>query len=362
MDAVDVALVDFQSSPPALVHYAQYPITDEIRRDVRVLDQHSPVTEVARLDAVLGGLFGDAVLNLLGETGLQPHDIAAIGSHGQTILHLPDADPPRTLQIGDPNLIARRTGITTVADFRRMDLAAGGQGAPLAPAFHACYFRSPEADRVILNIGGIANITLLPADPSMDVTGFDTGPGNGLLDDWNRQHRGTDMDRDGDWAASGTVADVLLQSLEKDAYFSRKPPKSSGRDYFNLDWLRRHLAGFGTLDPADVQATLLQLTVGSIATAVTGSAPAARELYICGGGVHNPLLVDGLRRSLPGVHSGSTAELGVDPDAVEAVTFAWLAKRRLDGEPGNLPAVTGAQRAVLLGGIYKPWSQATSHK
>jgi len=351
MDAIDVAVVRFDTGSLSLAGYHQYPIADDIRREVRALSSTSALEDIARLDAVLGGLFADAVTTLLDETGLKARDIAAIGSHGQTVLHLPDATPPRTLQIGDPNIIACRTGVVTVADFRRMDLAAGGQGAPLAPTFHAHYLRSPDLDRVILNIGGIANITILPREPAT-VTGFDTGPGNGLLDDWNFLHNRTVMDKDGAWAGTGTVVAELLRDLLDDPYFSLPPPKSTGRDYFNLAWLNNRLEAYPDTPPEDVQATLLQLSIRNIATAITAVAPPAREVYICGGGVHNAALVNGLRDALQGVHVGSTAELGIDPDAVEAMTFAWLARRRLDREPGNLPSVTGARKEVLLGGVY----------
>ena len=233
-------------------------------------------------------------------------------------------------------------------------MAAGGQGAPLAPAFHACYLRSGESDRVILNIGGIANITLLPRNPAAAVTGFDTGPGNGLLDDWNYLHNGTPMDRDSAWAGTGNAVDNLLQDLLADPYFSLPPPKSTGRDYFNLAWLNSHLKAYAAAAPADVQATLLQLSARSITDAVTREAPATAEIYVCGGGVHNPRLLELVRQRLPAIHIAATSEVGLDPDAVEAVTFAWLAKRRLDGMPGNLPAVTGAEKEVLLGGVYAP--------
>ncbi len=358
MDAIDAALVRFDGDSFSLTAYEQYPIEAGIRSAVRSLDGSAPMQEISRLDAVLGELFADASLKIAAQAGINPADIHAIGSHGQTVLHLPDAQPPRTLQIGDPNIIAAATGITTIADFRRMDMAAGGQGAPLAPAFHNRFLRSGENDRVILNIGGIANITVLPRDETVPITGFDTGPGNGLLDDWNYRHNRTAMDIDGNWAASGNINDDLLRQMLDEDYFSRRPPKSSGRDYFNLDWLdgvlRESRHGIA---PEDVQATLLRLSAQTIADAVTDFAHGTQEMFVCGGGVHNPLLVKTLRELLPGLTIGPTSDIGMDPDAVEAVTFAWLAKCRLDGEPGNLPSVTGAREAVLLGGIYE-----ASHK
>lgn len=365
MDAIDAALVRFDEDSPSILEYRQYPIDDDIRRAVRILSIDSDIEEISRLDHILGELFADAALQILRKAGLTNSDVNAVGSHGQTILHLPDAERPRTLQIGDPNIIALRTGITTVADFRRMDMAAGGQGAPLAPAFHHHYMRDTDKDRIILNIGGIANITVLPREKDTNITGFDTGPGNGLLDDWNFRHNCTPMDRDGAWAGSGHADEHLLERLLGDPYFALPPPKSSGRDYFNLDWLDGQLQAEGRNIPAeDVQATLLQLSVRTIAGAVTKHAPDTREMYVCGGGVHNPLLMAALERCLPGLKVASTANIGMDPDAVEAVTFAWLAKRRMEGKPGNLPSVTGAKKPVLLGGIYSASgkSQVTSYK
>ena len=242
-----------------------------------------------------------------------------------------------------------------MADFRRQDMEAGGQGAPLAPALHASLFRSREFNRCILNLGGIANITVLPADVIKAVTGFDTGPGNGLMDDWNRLHNNTNMDQDGRWALSGIPDTTLLRELLADPYFDRPFPKSTGRDYFNLQWLQQQLALLDVQPkPEDIQATLLELTVASIAAAIKGQPVSISELYLCGGGTHNRALVRKLGEQLPGIVITSTQTLGLDPDAVEAVTFAWLAKQRLEGKPGNLPSVTGASRPVLLGTIFSP--------
>jgi anhydro-N-acetylmuramic acid kinase len=307
------------------------------------------------MDTRLGRLFAGSVRALLRSTRTPASRIRAIGSHGQTILHLPDAALPVSLQIGDPNVIARETGITTVADFRRMDIAAGGQGAPLAPAFHAAQFRISSRDRCVLNIGGIANLTILPGARSRTVRGHDTGPGNGLMDDWSRRHIGTEFDRDGRWAGRGQTATVLLRALLADPYFRRNPPKSSGREHFNLEWLDRILRRLQRRLPAvDVQATLLELTATSIADAFRRHAPRCRELLVCGGGVHNKLLMRRLHEHLAGVLVRSTDAYGLDPDCIEAVTFAWLAKRRLERRPGNLPSVTGARRPVLLGAIHAP--------
>lgn len=354
MDAIDTALVNIEPGSIELLAYEQFPFTDEVRNAVRELSGASDLDKVMRMDVLLGRLFTDAVLKIIKQTGRTPQDIKAVGSHGQTVLHHPEATEPRTLQIGDANIIACRTGITTIADFRRADLAAGGQGAPLAPALHAQYFRSDRVDRVVLNIGGIANITLLPAARDIRVTGFDTGPGNGLLDDWNRRHLGTSMDRNGAWAASGKADQNLLKLLLADPYFSKAPPKSTGRDYFNLEWLdgvlRKYAQGS---DPEDVQATLLMLTVRSIADAIRQYAPTTSEIFVYGGGMHNPYLMQALGTCLPGGSIATTELLGIQPDAVEAVTFAWLAHCRMEKIPGNLSSVTGAEKSIILGAIYE---------
>ena len=354
MDAIDTALVDIEPGSLALVEYEQFPLPEEIRTGVRQLSGSSSLDAVTHMDAVLGRLFAEAVNAIIKQSGISGAQIRAVGSHGQTILHHPESSPPRTLQIGDASIIAYRTGITTVADFRRMDLAAGGQGAPLAPALHAQYFRSDSADRIILNIGGIANITLLPSSIQREVSGFDTGPGNGLMDDWNRRHNNTNMDRDGKWAASGEVNQSLLDELLSDPYFSQAPPKSTGRDYFNLEWLDEMLnRSTPSLSAVDVHATLVQLTACNISDAINNHAPSTREIYVCGGGIHNPILMKALASRMPENTIASTESLGVDPDGVEAVTFAWLAHCRMEGIPGNLPSVTGAREPVILGAIYE---------
>jgi len=354
MDAIDTALVDIKPGSIGLLAYEQFPIPDAVRTAVRNLSGVSPLDEVMKMDMVLGRIFADAVLKIIKQTGRKPREIRAVGSHGQTVLHLPDSTCPRTLQIGDANIIASRTGIPTVADFRRADMAAGGQGAPLAPALHAHYFRSATTDRLVLNIGGIANITLLPAAQDIEVTGFDTGPGNGLLDDWNRRHCGTRMDRNGAWAATGSVSQALLDKLLADPYFAKAPPKSTGRDYFSLGWLDGVLEEYAQTPGAEhVQATLVMLTARTIADAIGLYALSTMEIYVCGGGMHNPVLMQTLQTCLPETSIATTQPLGIHPDAVEAVTFAWLAHCRMNGIPGNLPPVTGAERPVILGAVYE---------
>ncbi len=360
VDAIDAALVRI---PPGengieLLAVHSHPFPPDIRRRILALTLPGAADELEEtgvLDTILGGLFAEAVFALLAKTKRRPAEVRAIGSHGQTLRHRPDGTAPFTLQIGNPAVIAERTGITTVADFRRRDLAAGGQGAPLTPAFHAYAFRSSRQARAILNIGGIANLTYLPAQPHEAVRGLDTGPGNTLLDQWIQRHRGKDYDRDGQWAAGGRVMPTLLEELLADPYFARPPPKSTGREYFHLGWLGRHLAAIAPLapEPQDVQATLLRLTARSVGQALHTFLPPIDELYVCGGGAHNRALLAALAEELAGIPVRTTEVLGLAPDWVEAAAFAWLAHRALEGQPGNLPSVTGAKREVILGGIYK---------
>ncbi len=351
MDAVDTALVEFDNKA-ILKHYRQFPIEEALRTRVRQINADTPLAEVAVIDIILGQLFAAAVNALLKETGLKAEDIAAIGSHGQTVFHQPDKPYPTSLQIGDPNTLCAMTGITTVADFRRMDMVMGGQGAPLAPAFHEYQFGTTERHRVIINLGGIANITQLPAGDNKTVSGFDTGPGNGLLDDWNFIHNSTAMDKDGEWAKTGKILPGLLDKLLADPYFATEPPKSTGRDYFNLDWLDKHLSCLNNYNAVDVQATLLELTVSSIANALKQSFPEIEEVFICGGGAHNTYMLEKLRPLLNNVTIETTAKLGLDPDAVEAVTFAWLGYRRTSHLPLDLSSITGAQKHILPGAVY----------
>jgi anhydro-N-acetylmuramic acid kinase len=284
---------------------------------------------------------------MLLKNSISQQNIYAIGSPGQTLYHHPNGNPPYTWQLGDPNIVAQMTGITTVADFRRRDIAAGGQGAPLAPAFHNAYMRSFEENRGVLNIGGIANLTVLPADKEQPIVGFDTGPGNALLDAFAYQQQHMRIDKDGSWAASGKVHADLLKDMLADEYFARLAPKSTGRDYFNLEWLSYHTLGL-SLPPEDVQATLCQLTIDSISQAV--ATYDIQRLLVCGGGVHNSLLMKGL--DIPNCVVESTEAIGVNPDLVEAICFAWLAQQRLNKQPINLPSITGASQAVVLGGVY----------
>lgn len=354
MDAVDAALVQFTDDTPKLLAKYNQPLPSALRAELVSLSQpgFDELNCAARLDSSLARLFAKAVHSLLEKSGVSAKQIRAIGSHGQTIRHVPEGSEPFTVQIGNPNLIAELTGITTVADFRRRDMAAGGQGAPLAPAFHAAFLRHPEEDRSIVNLGGMANITILPRDPQQPVTGFDTGPANVLLDAWAQKHLGAPMDRDGIWGSQGQIINDLLACCLADPYFYLSPPKSTGREHFNENWLEdRLVAQKKPAIPVDVQATLIEITGRSVADAIKHTA--TQRVLVCGGGVHNQALMINLRKQLPKIPVESTAAHGVDPNYIEALGFAWLAKRTLDNQPGNLPEVTGARGLRILGGIYR---------
>lgn len=354
VDAIDAVLVEIISNHSvSTLACHRHPFSESLRESLLGAFSCDRLQTTLELDVRLGHLFTEAAMELLDKARIAPRDVRAIGSHGQTISHQPSGPYPHTLQIGDPNIIAERTGITTVADFRRRDIALGGQGAPLAPAFHAAVFGGSDQLRGVVNIGGIANLTLLPKSPSGDVIGFDTGPGNGLLDAWVSKHLEMPMDTDAIWASGGTVDEQLLRQFLSDGYFARPPPKSTGKEYFNLQWIDQILAfGKTSVDEQDVQRTLAELTISTITEAVRVNEAVCDELLVCGGGAHNPLLIAGLRERLPRVDVKSTAEYGVDPDYLEACAFAWLAKQTLDHTPASLPSVTGARKAVVLGGVY----------
>jgi len=353
VDGIDAALVSIPANGrPALVATHQHSLPIALRDAIQALMQPGPneIEREGELDIQLGHLFAQAVKELLAKSGIGSSRIRAIGSHGQTIRHRPHAPHPFTRQIGNPSVIAEETGITTVADFRARDLAAGGEGAPLVPAFHHWLFRKSGVHRVIVNIGGIANLTWLPATEDSTVLGFDTGPGNTLLDQWISLHRNQPYDRDGAWAASGHIQKELLARLLADEYFAKAPPKSTGREHFNLAWLEPQLVD--TPVPENIQATLAELTAASIVGGINHLPDKPAEIYVCGGGSHNRHLLARLRALLIGIPVATTEALGFDPDWVEAAAFAWLAHQTLAGHAGNLPSVTGARHPVLLGGIY----------
>lgn len=357
MDAVDAALVQFIGDRPILLATHKETLPVKLYEELLKLTQPktNELERMGQLDSTLARVFASTVHKLLDKTDVAPKQIRAIGSHGQTIRHLPNGNEPFTIQIGNPNLLTELTGITTVGDFRRRDMAAGGQGAPLAPAFHAAFFQDSGESRAIVNIGGIANLTVLPSSTrhSKAITGFDTGPGNVLLDAWVQKHLKIPADWDGVWGSKGEVIPDLLEHWLKDSYFKLPPPKSTGREYFNLTWLESRLAAYRKPVAAqDVQTTLIELTAGSIATAIQHFAKDVQRVLVCGGGVHNSTLMISLRRQLVDLPVTSTATYGIDPDYVEAIGFAWLARRTLHGLSGNLPAVTGAKGLRVLGGIY----------
>lgn len=346
VDGVDAAIVDFSLQQPRLLatHYHAY--ADNLRHDILSLCQpsHDEINRMGELDVRLGKLFAAVVCDLLKKHPVDKKKIRAIGSHGQTIRHHPHKQ--FTLQIGDPNIIAAETGITTVADFRRRDLALGGQGAPLVPKFHHAIFSSTDVSRVIVNIGGIANITILPKHGQ--VIGFDTGPGNTLLDAWAEKHLQKKLDENGQWASQGSVNIDILQKLLNDSFFKKAAPKSTGREYFNLAWLSNF---FTAAKPVDIQATLTELTARTIITAIENHLSEG-EVLICGGGAHNVFLMQRLKAFGGNYSIDTTAKYGVNPDWVEAMAFAWLARQTLNNQAGNLPPVTGASQSCLLGGIY----------
>jgi anhydro-N-acetylmuramic acid kinase len=352
MDAIDAALVDFDAKPVRVVATSATAYEPDLKARVAALiDRAGSVAldEVGQIDVEIGRAFARATLTLLETSGVAPSEICAIGSHGQTLRHRPDLPAPFSWQIGDPNVLTELTGISVVADFRRRDVAAGGQGAPLLPVFHDQVFRSDNEDRVIANLGGIANITILRR--GTPVTGFDTGPANRLLDAWIHVHQGRDFDADGSWAASGSVDEALLGTLLDEPYLRLPAPKSTGRELFNMDWLKAKL-GSAARRAADVQATLQQYTAVTLADAVRRYAPNA-AIYACGGGAHNHGLLAQVAALTAPNRVASTQDLGLDPDFVEAIAFAWFAKRTLEGQPSSAASVTGAQGARILGGVYR---------
>ena len=355
LDGLDAVIVDFDEQPVRLLASASRPIPEALKRSLLTLTQpgDNEIEQLGRADIQLSRLQAQLVNDLLAQSNLTPAQITAIGSHGQTIRHRPSGDTPFSLQIGDPNTLAELTGITVAADFRRRDLAAGGQGAPLVPAFHADLFRIGSANRVILNIGGMANITLLLKNSNAPIIGFDTGPGNILIDSWIYRHQQQGFDLSGAWGRSGRIDAQLLNRLLEHEFFEQAPPKSTGREQFNLSWIDQQLSALGhPIAHADVQATLTELTARSIAEAILNQNIDDAEVYVCGGGAHNDYLLERLERHLGKLSLTTTDTLGLPADWVEACAFAWLAKRCLSQLSGNLPSVTGARGERILGGIY----------
>lgn len=354
LDGVDTVLVSMENEGINLVASDYFAMPSTLKQKVLNIAQAQPssVQQIGELDNQLGHLFADAVNQLLTKTNIKPEQVRAIGCHGQTVYHQPTGDTPFTMQLGDANVIAAKTEITTIADFRRKDMALGGQGAPLVPAFHQTIFSTKSSTVVVANIGGIANISVL--NPDKATLGYDTGPGNILMDAWIYQQCGKKYDHDGEFAKSGSVNQELLSKLCADGYFLLPAPKSTGRELFNLSWLNKHLNTVEALiEPQDVQATLVEFTAKTIANEVIkyqqGSSP---QLWVCGGGSKNSQLIQRVQSNLPSWAVDITDKKGVDSDYMEAIAFAWLAQRRTHNLPSNLPEVTGASKAASLGVIF----------
>ena len=347
LDGVDAVLLKLSDSAHKIVGETFTPFDASLR--AKLLALHRPrsdeIHEAAALGNQLAHLYARAVKELLKKTRMASASVQAIGCHGQTIRHRPDAG--YTIQLGNGALLAELTSNIVVCDFRSRDIAAGGEGAPLVPAFHQAVFADPAIHRVVVNIGGIANLTDLGVGA---IQGFDTGPGNMLMDAWVQRHLGEPFDRDGAWAQGGNSIPALLHTLLAHDYFRRSPPKSTGRELFNLTWLERLLSG--KENARDVQATLLEFTSASIALAVKSCCVGVKEIYVCGGGASNAALMSRLAANLRGVPVATTVKLGIHPDWVEACAFAWLARQTLHLQPGNLPSVTGAAGRRVLGAIY----------
>nr|ART38012.1 F80 [uncultured bacterium] len=351
-DAIDGVLAEFPpDGEPRIRATDSAALTHDVRRQLDALQRpgEGDLGLALQLHHDLGQSFADCALRLLDMAGVLAHAVRAIGCHGQTIRHNPNGPAPHSLQIGNCALIAVRTGIPTVADFRSADIAAGGQGAPLAPAFHQAAFASAGRQRAVLNLGGMANVSLLGADTS----GWDVGPGNVLLDAWAARHLGQPYDAEGRFAAQGTVDPQLLAALLAHPFIARTPPKSTGREDFNLRWLDTVLAGFGNRPPADVQATLAEFTASGVAQALDGRGE-VEEVLVCGGGARNTDLLGRIARRLPARRVETTAAAGVDPQWVEALGFAWLARQRMHETALDLGRITGARRPVILGCVHLP--------
>lgn len=365
-DGIDAALVEFKSSRRVQVNATRFtPFDSQLRHRICQLAHGNTVsadqTQAKQLDIELADHYAKAAIHLVAMTGIKPESISAIANHGQTIAHRPNAETPESIQLGCPQRIADLTGVPTISQFRQTDMSYGGQGAPLMPAFHQALLKSksntaiPDGNVFVLNLGGIANITSVKQDSTETIVGFDTGPANTLMNQWTQIHKGAAFDEAGAWAASGNVLTKLLENWMSDPFFSKPYPKSTGPDYFNLDWLASNSAcTLGTLRPEDVQATLLALTVKSVATAIEKISADQGTIFVCGGGTHNSYLMQQIQAALPRHKIESSAVLGVPPDWVEAAGFAWLGYCYRHNINSNLPSVTGASQATVLGEQYLP--------
>ncbi len=352
INAVDAALCEFHQNSVSLIATHSLAIPASIQAAVRDLIEPSydEIHRLCALDRKIAKLFAQAAIELIDKTTISLHEIQAIGSHGQTIRHLPLGDYGYTLQIGDPNTIAAETGITTIADFRRKDVALGGQGAPLACGFHEFLLRDGVENKVVLNIGGIANITVLPKNFSQNMIGFDTGPGNTLMDYVARKKLNRDYDPNGEIARNGKIDEAFLHLLLSDEYFSRAFPKSTSTDYFSASWLDAKIPA--SISIPDILATLAELTALTITNAIEKTFPEAESIWLCGGGTHNYFLRERLKKLNKSRQINDTASVGIDVEWVEAAAFAWLAKQTLEKKPANCPSVTGANQVTVLGGVY----------
>lgn len=356
VDAIDAAAVCFPDNQSGkkveILDTHSHAIPADIKKEIITLNQtgENELHRCMTLDMKLGELFSEASHELMTKLKLSAQQVTAIASHGQTIRHQVNEAPHYTLQIANPHVIAQRTGILTVADFRTRDMVVGGQGAPLAPAFHQALFTSKSIDRVILNIGGMANLTFLWAD-ARPVQGFDTGPGNVLMNTWIKHEKNQDYDNHGEWALSGTVNKQLLSAFLSDDYFQKSPPKSTGREMFDEPWLRKKLTGVKE-SPENIQATLLAVTALSITNAIKNWGPEKGEIYVCGGGAHNSALLEKISETLPTFKVLTTSALGLEPDWVESCAFAWFAHQTLSGNKNKLKSITGASIDTISGCIY----------
>ena len=356
LDGVDGVLADFGNSKPAVLGYATLPFDDTLRQELLALNRagENELHRAALAGNALVRVYAHVVAQLLSDAKLQAAQVVAVGAHRQTVRHRPGEfdDVGYTLQLNQPALLAELCGIDVVADFRSRDVAAGGQGAPLVPPFHQAFFGTSDSASAVLNIGGISNITLLNPGGTTPLSGFDCGPGNALMDGWCQQHTGAPYDDAGRWAAGGTVNAQLLAAMQAEPFFRKAPPKSTGRDLFNREWLQRHLDAFLEVSPRDVQTTLTELTAWACAKSLLGHLPDSRQLIVCGGGALNDYLMQRLQHLLPDTLVSSSSNFGLPPLQVEATAFAWLAYKAIQREPASAKAVTGARRERILGAIY----------
>ena len=351
VDAIDAVLMDFEQSDTHIFSSYSQPIHTSLRNEInKLINAKQLPKKFESTEKKFVKVSCEAIEQLLKKAKINVGVITAIGSHGQTIFHNPKGTPPVSIQIGNPQMIANLSGIPTIGNFRQADIDAGGEGAPLACAYHAEVLQNPNEERVIINLGGIANITKLPSNKNDPIIGFDTGPANTLMDLWAQKHLSKSFDRDGEWAKSGTVNIELLECMLEDEYFSALPPKSTGREHFNLEWTQHYLDSIDSfLEPEDIQATLLALTTHTITDSIDAWCPQSKKILLCGGGSNNTFLIQQLEKKLNEFSMQPTSDYGVPTKWMEAMAFAWLAKQHIENKTGNIPSVTGANMAVVLG-------------